>query len=299
MRAWPGLVVALLLAQPARAEDADALRKQGEDLARQGSYAQAIEKFKAADRLSPRAEHACMIGLSYLRRKLWAQAELYFARCTRRAESGEPLPDWVPAAQEQLAAGLAESKVTPVEIEVLPAGVAAEVTVSSLPGETFDPQTIHLPAGSYAITVKAPGFATKEQTIELFGKSEPVRASFTLEHEAPPPPPSVRSDGRKRWSNRLLVVGGVAVVGGAVSHALAWNARGKLEDARVANDLQGYRDNETTFDVTRALTYSLYGVAAVSVGAALYLRMTGNEPPVTVSAGVGEGSAMVTIGWTR
>ncbi|MDX2089230.1 MAG: PEGA domain-containing protein [Kofleriaceae bacterium] len=298
MRVWLGFVVALLLAAPARAEDADTLRKDGEVLARQGSYAAAIEKFKAADRLAPRAAHACMIGLSYMRRKLWAQAELYFTRCTRRAESGETLPDWVPAAKEQLAAGLAESQVTPVVIEVIPAGVAAEVTVSSLPGETFDPQTIHLPAGSYAITVKAPGFATQEQTIELFGTRAPVRASFTLVAEAPPPL-RTRDVSRRRWSNRLFIVGGVAAVGGAVAHALAWNQRGKLEDARLANDLEGYRDNETAFDVTRTLTFTLYGVTAVSVGAALYLRMTGNEPPVQVSAGFGADRAMVTIGWSR
>src|SRR4051812_38168470 len=120
MRSLVGLVVAATLALhgSARADEADDLATQGEELARRAEYAQAIEKFKAADRARPRALHACMIGLAYLRRQLWPQAEVFLARCRKRAVGTDTLPEWMADAEAQLTTQLASAPVTAVEIIV-------------------------------------------------------------------------------------------------------------------------------------------------------------------------------------
>jgi hypothetical protein len=69
----PILVIAAV-ARLAHADDVADLEKRGQELAKQNEYTQAIDAFKRADRLAPRAAHACMIGLAYLRREMWPQA---------------------------------------------------------------------------------------------------------------------------------------------------------------------------------------------------------------------------------
>ena len=58
-----------MVASPAHAESPADLQARGEDQARQGHYTEAIDSFKAADRLEPSAAHACLIALAYVRRE--------------------------------------------------------------------------------------------------------------------------------------------------------------------------------------------------------------------------------------
>ena len=104
-------LVVVLSARIARADDVADLEARGEELARQSEYTQAIEAFKAADLRKPRATHACMIGLAYMRRELWPQAELFLALCEKRATPGDQPPSWIDEAEHQLAAKLSAAQI--------------------------------------------------------------------------------------------------------------------------------------------------------------------------------------------
>jgi hypothetical protein len=312
MKRCVGIAVAatIMLAAPAaRADEADDLVTQGDDLARRAEYAQAIEKFKAADRLRPRASNACMIGLAYLRRQLWPQAEVFLGRCQKRASASDPLPEWMDDALAQLAKGLAGAKVTELEIRVSPPGVAATVTISSFaPDESFDPQNIHLPAGPHTITVTAPGFVTATREVNASGTGierldiELVRTPPPVTTVVVPPPVTVTRrepapSRSRRWGNRLLIGAGGAAVGAIVLHVLAYRTRGDLERADNGDE---YRDHETTFDVERAGAISLYAVAGIAAGLGFYLRS--KQPDASAQIGLTvdhAGGAMVTLGWSR
>ncbi len=113
----------------ARADQRDDLK--GEQQAKDGRFADAIDSFKAADRIQPRASHACLIALAYTRRELWSQAQLWLSTCHTRASASDPLPDWVPLAEKQIKERLETANVAEVTIEVKPAGAKAKFTVSS------------------------------------------------------------------------------------------------------------------------------------------------------------------------
>src|SRR5688500_16173875 len=152
------LVVLCALAVPARADEVDDLVAKGNALAQKSEYTQAIAAFKQADAKRPRAAHACMIGLAYMRREAWPQAELFLALCEKRAVPGDQPPDWVDAAHQQLASKLSAAQIPAITIEVTPPHAGARLTVSSFaPDEVFDPQTIHLAPGVHVIQLTAPG----------------------------------------------------------------------------------------------------------------------------------------------
>src|SRR5690606_20883724 len=119
-------VTGLGLLAPGRshAESGERLRARGEQLAKDGRYTEAIDAFKAAEKIEPRARHACLIALAYTRRELWPQAEIFLEQCEQRATPADPIPEWVPTARQQLAERLATVNVAPVDIRVEPTGVA-------------------------------------------------------------------------------------------------------------------------------------------------------------------------------
>src|SRR5688572_3278724 len=86
----------------AHAEDVSQLRARGEELAKEGRFSEAIDAFKAADRISPRADHACLIALAYTRRELWPQAEIFISKCHQRVSPDNPAPDWLPKAEQEI-----------------------------------------------------------------------------------------------------------------------------------------------------------------------------------------------------
>jgi hypothetical protein len=108
-----------------------------------------------------------------------------------------------------------------------------------------------------------------------------------------PPPGAQRSHG---VSNAVLATSAVLAGGGIVFHVLAFQTRGKLEDAA---DSDAYHANESTFDVQRGTTFALYGLAAIGAGVGIYLRTRENATAVQVGADVRADRALVTIGWHR
>ena len=134
------MAVVLVLPTAASADGADQLRVQGEKLAKQGNYAEAIDAFKASDALRPRASNACYIALAYSRRQLWSQAEIFLGLCHVRATDSDPLPAWVAAADEQITRKLATADVAAITLRVSPEIAGVVLTISSFaPDSARDP----------------------------------------------------------------------------------------------------------------------------------------------------------------
>lgn len=287
--------------------EVDKLVAEGEELARQGEFSQAIDRFQKADAIAERTRHACLIGLVYTRRELWAEAELFFARCRSRATVTDPVPDWLAEAERQLAAKLAVAEVAPVEIRIEPAGVAARVTVSLAPDEYFAPRVIHLPRGNHTITAALDGYETTSETVEIKSRDAVVvtltmRKPGAVVAPVPVPAPDVRPARGRSPAKWLWIGAGGAAVIGVGFHFLASRERGYLEDARETNSTELYDKHESAFDTYRAVTFAAYGAAITAgvIGTVLYMTRdresaSGPELGGTIT---GDG-AMVTLGWRR
>jgi hypothetical protein len=272
-------------------------------MARQGRYSEAIEAFKAADRIAPRAVNACLIALAYTRRELWPQAEIFLDMCQKRVTADDPAPEWLPAARQHLAERLSAIAVAEVEISVVPA--AATLTVSSFArDEHFAPRTIHLPVGRHVIVATADGYITKQTTIEVNDRAK-QRVTITLERTAPHPPPSVPSShpaaSRVPWI--MLGTGGALVLTGAALHAFWFKpARDELLDADRRDDRAAYDTWSPRFDQRRNVTVGVYAAGLVTIGAAIALRYTvfaDREAPAQIAIEPRDGGGIVSIGWQR
>jgi hypothetical protein len=302
--------------QRAVAEDRASLQAKGEQLAKDGHYADAIEAFKAADRIEPRAIHACLISLAYSRRELWAQAELFLAICHHRSASGDVEPDWVPLADQQIRDRLTSAGMVEVSIEAKPAN--AKVTVSSFaPDEVFEPQTIHLPIGTHVVFAKAPGYVDGQLTVNITDKTpkhvvielapdpgsakpgEPLVGTGTVFVPEKPVPEQPSS----KPGMTLMIAGGAAIVLGVGAHVWWGYEHGKLVEANeppittASEDL--YAAHSTRFDVARIATFALYLGGAACVGMGFYQRSQAEKSATVAAVPLPEGGAMVSVGWRR
>lgn len=303
----------LCLAMPATVlgESAEALRARGEQLAKDRRYSEAIDAFKTADRVEPRALHACLIALAYTRRELWPQAEIFLDQCEKRATSSDPLPDWVPTAKQQLAERLAAVNVAAVTIVVEPAGVGARLAVSSFaPDELFEARTIHLPPGRHSITAHADGYPDAAQTVEVKDRT-PQRVVITMQSSTAEPPPAIERSltppTEVASPSKLPVIvmsagGALAVAGGVIHATLFRNARNDMVHAIALADEPAYDAAEQRFDRYRALSIGLYAAGAVTLGTGIVLALTkyrSREPVHVAVVPIGDNGGMVTVGWTR
>ncbi|HEY4057813.1 MAG TPA: hypothetical protein VGM39_14465 [Kofleriaceae bacterium] len=326
-----GLACVLAIASTAVADTpktAIQLRTEGELHAKRGEYAEAITSFKAADRVEPQAIYACMIGLTYMRRNLLAQAELFLGRCHTRARN-ETLPAWVATTDKQLLQAISDAKLAPVAFSVAPANASATVKLSGFADdETFDPRVLHLPDGTYTATASSPLGPDQVSTFELEGPelrqvqfsfekpsvpadlvptepapvdkpvvTEPVPTKIAAQPPSEREPPRVdSSDPRTRVAIILGITGGVFAVGGGVMHFVTWEKGKDLHDARTQAD---YDRLGKTFDNERVITFALYGTAAIALGACLYFDLHAHDSSPMVSAIPVDGGGMVSIGWQR
>lgn len=288
---------------PARADQAAPHVDRGEQLARDGRLTDAIAAFKRADAIEPRASHACLIALAYIRRELWPQAEVFLSTCHERATPDDPLPDWVPLAEQQLAERIDSAPVARVRIVVEPASLAAttELEVSSfLPDERFTPRTIHLPLGRHLITARAPGRDKVERAIEITDKS-PRSVVISLDQAAV----TVTREDSSPVPTGLMATGGAVLVAGVLYHVLAFKpVRDKLVDATDAMpDPALYDEYSSSFDTRRNVTLALYGVGAALTLTGLALRYTvyrdhtAESPRLT--SDIGDGRVMLGVEWAR
>jgi hypothetical protein len=280
------------------------LQAQGEDLAKQGRFTEAIDSFKAADKLQPSAAHACLIALAYTRRELWPQAEIWLAQCQVRATAQDPLPEWAPAEQDQIKERLASANVAAVQIEVQPADAGANVTVSSFaPDEQFAPRTIHLPFGTHTIIAHAQGYKDESQTIEVKDKTA-QHVVITLHKLGEggavvlPPARTASESNHTPW----IVIGAGAGLGlvGAGLH-LFWFKPAR--DALDTKDPVAYMTADKTqdFEHSRDVTIAVYAAAAITLGIGVYLKVSHKTSDDSPAVGVVPlpGGGMFSVGWSR
>lgn len=303
MRLLGGIV--LFCATSAYADGVGERVAKGEDLAKQGKWTEAIENFKAADKLEPRAKHACLIALAYIRRELWPQAEVFLSVCQQRASTADPVPDWVPLARQQLDERLAKAKVATVSIRVKPEALASQaaIGVSSFePDETFAPRAIHLPRGKHLITATVPGREPAQQTLEITDDApRDVILDFDVK-PAPLPlaPVSITSSPSKvPWV--VMAAGGAIMLGGAGYHLVKF--KGTRDDLDAATTGAQYDALSSRFDAQRATTIALYGVGAAVIATGVVLKYTlykdQPERAPRVGAGVTKTGGMVVMEWSR
>jgi hypothetical protein len=296
-------LVLLTAASVAHAEpSAPELQAEGEQLAKDSRFSEAIDKFKAADKIQPTASHACLIALAYTRRELWPQAEIFLARCHERATPADPLPDWVPVAEQQIQDRLATANAAAVTIDVSPPNAKAQLTVSSFaPDETFAPRTIHLPPGHHVILAEAEGYEParaevlietkdpKRVTIELHEKAGKVVEPKHVQPWSNPPLAHEPSP----WSKRLLVGG--LVVGGAGLVATGLMSYEYYAAKKTAADWDSHID---TYRSSRIAAISLLAVGGGLAITGLLLHH-GDEHAAVAAAPLPEGGAMIAVGWSR
>ncbi|HTR49585.1 MAG TPA: hypothetical protein VMJ10_02695 [Kofleriaceae bacterium] len=308
------IVVAGVLAwgAVARAQSAAELEADGEKAAKEGSYAEAIDKFKAADRLEVRASHACLIALAYTRRNLWPQAEIFRDRChTLAKERNEPLPDWIDTADKQIADAIAKAiasqSVAEVTITVEPAEVAATalVTVSSFaPDEKFAPRAIHLPTGIHQLFVSAPGYDIASQLVDI-KDSRPQQVAIRLHRPGEGPPPLKPETPAKTGPSKLpwVIAGigvGVAAVGGVLDATWYDSAYDTL--AKTPKSSLDYASAEDTWSQRRNVVIACYvagGLAAVTGVVLKYTVFKHAEHPPAVSITPIADGGVLSFGWSR
>jgi hypothetical protein len=289
------------------AESGEELRARGEQLAKDGRFTEAIDAFKAAERLEPRARHSCLIALAYTRIEYWPQAEIFLAECEARATPADPVPEWVPMAKQQLAERLATVNVAPIEIKVEPAGVDVKLAVSSFASdELFSPRTIHLRPGRQTIIATAKGYNDAQKTIEVPADRSPQTVTITMlpvgagtHPDAPTPTPAVDRPASK-VPLAVMATGGGLVVIGAVLHGFYY--RPARNDLDRAASLAIYKARENRYDTSRAITLGVYGVGAATLITGVILKYTvfkATEAPVEVSVTPHDGGGMVSVGWRR
>jgi hypothetical protein len=280
----------------------------GEELAKQGRLTEAIESFKAADKLEKRAKHACLIALAYIRRELWPQAEIFLTMCHERANAGDPVPDWVPLAEQQLKERLTKAKVAAVKIRVAPESLASQamIAVSSFePDELFAPRTVHLTRGKHLITATVDGRKPAQTTIEITDDSpREVVVDFDAKETiaaAPPPRKPTPKPGPSKVPLAIIAAGGAMLVGGAAFHVLAFKPA--RDDLAATTDPREYDRLEGTFDSRRTATIALYAAGGITLVTGLVLRATvfkrNPERTPTASLSLGNGGGVVAFQWSR
>ncbi|MDB4952545.1 MAG: hypothetical protein JWO36_114 [Myxococcales bacterium] len=293
------VVAAVCIPALARADGAADRQAQGEQLARDGRYTEAIDAFKAAERLEPRASHSCLIALAYIRRELWPQAEVFLSDCRKRANATDPLPDWVPLAEQQIAERLQNANVAAIDIKVEPEIPGTKITVSSFaPDEVFEPRTIHLAFGHHVLIADpgGPGFERSRLELEITGKTpqhvviklnkpgETIATNPVIE-----PPPAYTTD--KTLIKAGLIVGTAGLVAYGVM-SIGWY--------NIRNGFSPGTTSETLYDGGRIAAVSLWAIGAGLLGTGLYLHHKhGKEAPVIAAMLLREGGGVVTVGWQR
>ena len=300
------LIALMIVAGNARADDAPnvtELEARGEALAKQNDYTQAIDAFKQADVLQTRAAHACMIGLAYMRRELWPQAELFLALCEKRATPGDQPPAWIDEAEHQLAQKLSAAQIPAVTIVVTPPTAEARLTVSSFaPDENFPPQTIHLPPGTHLVEVTAPGYVPQRREVEIH-PAQPITMDFKLvpvemPHTAPPARPSAPSKPLGYLVPWIL--GGAGIVLAGVGALYDVEELGPARDhLATAPNSAVYNAFTNDFDTKRDVTVGLFAGAALTIGLAAVLHYTVFDHAPSVTASIDDHRGLVAVTWHR
>jgi hypothetical protein len=278
------LAASVAAADPTAAE----LDAKGEQLAKDGHYSEAIDQFKAANRLAPNAHDSCLIALAYTRRELWPQAEIHLEACRVHATAADPLPDWFDGVVQLLNERLAAVAVAPITIVVEPRGARVQLAVSSFaPDEQFAPRTIHLPLGHHVISATAPGYEREQVPIDVADRS--ARDVVIRLREISPP--------YRTTSRRLIIGGAIAIAAGGLSYGVMSYAWEKL-DAAYPDHATEYARYHGTYTAARVATVGLWSVgAALAITGYVIHRRFDTLPEVATMPL--PGGAMFALAWHR
>lgn len=283
--AFAAVVCALLVAASAHAvtpeAEANALVAEGARLGEAGAFDEAIARFRAAERVLPRAIHDCNLGLTYAMARRFPEAHALLARCVARATG--PLPGWVDSERRRVLAELTRGPYTSVVIATTPAATLQLTPL--LPDDSFTaPLTAWLSVGEHEITARAEGHRVARRRVVVTGRDalqlqlvlEPA-SLLSLEPRPPeredgfadralPSSPAVR-DQVPGWA--VLSSGLVSLAVGAVFHGLA----ASTQTAIAGRDYATQSAADGDLDVYDAQVGAMAG--AYSVGAVLVLTGVG------------------------
>ncbi|MBL8949223.1 MAG: hypothetical protein JNK82_00505 [Myxococcaceae bacterium] len=267
------VIIALGLAgaaagQPTAAARDQALTDEGIELLRQGRAADAIARFKEAERAVPRHVHDCNIAQAYLRLDRLPQAFLFLERCeARMGRSPEP---WVKSSLEALRRRLEAGPFGRVTVRATPA--SAVLVVATLAADESWPldgeRTLWLPAGRAELEVRAEAMAAQRREVEVaphgaadvqFALAPPVVVAVS----EPPPPAEPRPTRRARWPLVPAGLGLGAAIAGAVFFGLSASAAGEL------SSLDGAGTSRAFTAATQSQQYDTLGLGLLLGGAVL------------------------------
>ena len=310
-----GLVLVGSMSLPARAETAqaraDQMVREGAALGEAGHWDAAIERFRAAEALFPRAIHDCNIGLAYARSKRPHLGWLHLGMC--QARSDEALPSWVESRRREAETQMTRGDFARVEISVGDGGVAgAEVVVESLAGAVVRPPVeVWLPLGEHRFSATAPEHLPKAGRLTVGSRErvslvlsfvpEPTRPDVPVEPDVVPPvepdvvppepspitPPDEAPSASRTGAWVAFGVGLAAVAAGGVLYAVAADTS---DEANRLPPGETFDETLAAFERERAFSYGLLGAGAVSAGVGLVLLLLPEDMPkatVTPLAGGG------------
>jgi hypothetical protein len=305
------LLPSIAWAQASPPSDADrvtarALAHEGHDAQVHGDYAQAADRFRRADALV----HAPTLQLGLARAQVGlgrlVEAHETYRRIVRwklAPDAPAPFAKAVEDAKREL--GALEPRLAWVTIDVAgPQEAAVTVTVDdeSIPASGLGTRRASDP-GVHRVRVSAPGFETAEATftvkegettaVSLAPKASPEAAAppapaMLAPREAPAESPHSSSSTPfgKTLGVVLLGVGGVGLIGGGVTGALAWTKHASLIDGcpggHCPASVQNQVDTYNTLGM--ASTVSLVAGAACAV-TGFTILLTSRSSAVTAYAG--------------
>jgi hypothetical protein len=269
---------------------ADELGTRGVELASGGRFTEAIEAFKAADRIEANASHSCLIALAYTRRELWSQAEIFLARC-HTLGARDQLPEWVPDLDKLIVERLGATTVAEIHISIAPPGTPVELSVSSfLPDETFTPATtIHLSRGHHVITATAAGFEDEHYAIDVADSTPKLIVIRLYRPGTRPKPPNP-------LPRAMMIGGATTVAAGAVAYGVMGIGWLKLRDRTTDNFGGAY---EKMYEYGRITSLSLFAVGAGLAIAGFVLRSSSHAESATAAVAPVPGGGMLVVGWQR
>jgi len=307
---------ALFGAEPGPRAEADRLVTEGASLGERGLWDDAIARFEEADRLFPRAIHACNIGLAHARAGRPERALVHLTACQARAT--EPLPAWVAKRIDDTRATLTKGAYAPLEL--VPKTAGARVTLSHFGDAPFvPPATVWLPFGAHRLTASAIGHVTLDEDLIVASKDALRRVvdlapTPTLAPEpgpepapeagpeAPPEPgpeapTSLVAEPAPAPSSTLpawvvISTGGGALATGAIFYGLALGSKAEAEGFVDGSD--DYREAKETFTTQRSLAYGfLAGGAAVTAVGVVLLVVLDDADDVAIQPTLGGAIARV------
>jgi hypothetical protein len=226
-------------ATTARAQDADALIKQGVELRREGKDQEALAQFRQAFDVTPTPRALAQIGLAEQALGRWVEAEAHVTKALEAAQD-----PWIAKYRDTLSQSRARIAEHLGTLSVSGGQEGAELrldgqTVGTLPSA----RALRLPVGAVALEVVANGRVVLARTVSI------APAAVTREDLGPPAPlpvasaPGASSDAAgPSWSGRRKlewIAGGAAVGVGAVGAGF-W-----LAGRHDANEFNGDGDNKS------------------------------------------------------